>query len=153
MRRFGRTQFYMAMRRFEPALEFWEETIARYPDLPQGPIVHASLLQSNGLHAAAEAILRRLLEERPEDAKLLVQVGDLRWEAGDREVAKGLYDRALEADADFAYASFRRAMAAEAEGDLEMAMRLYGRTLALSHPGDPVALLASGRLGALSGTL
>jgi len=149
VRRFGRTQFYMAMRRFEPALEFWEETIARYPDLPQGPIIHASLLQSNGLHAAAETILRRLLEERPEDAKLLVQVGDLRWEAGDREVAKGFYDRALEADADFAYASFRRAMAAEAEGDLEMAMRLYGRTIGLAHPGDPVALLATERLGAM----
>jgi hypothetical protein len=42
-------------------------------------------------------------------------------------------------------------MAAEAEGDLEMAQRLYGRALALSQPGDPVALLASGRLGALSG--
>jgi hypothetical protein len=152
VRRFGRTQFYMAMRRFEPALQFWEETIARYPDLPQGPIIHASLLQSNGLHAAAEAILRRLLEERPEDAKLLVQVGDLRWDAGDREAATGFYDRALEANADFAYASFRRAMAAEAEGDLEMALRLYGRAVALSHPGDPVALLASGRLGALSGT-
>jgi hypothetical protein len=152
VRRFGRTQFYMAMRRFEPALQFWEETIARYPDLPQGPIIHASLLQSNGLHAAAEAILRRLLEERPEDAKLLVQVGDLRWDAGDREAATGFYDRALEANADFAYASFRRAMAAEAERDLEMALRLYGRAVALSHPGDPVALLASGRLGALSGT-
>jgi tetratricopeptide (TPR) repeat protein len=151
VRRFGRTQFYMAMRRHQPALEFWEETIARYPDLPQGPIIHASLLQSNGLHAAAEAILRRLLEERPEDAKLLVQVGDLRWEAGDREVAKGFYDRALEADADFAYASFRRAMAAETEGDLEMAARLYGRAMALAHPGDPVALLASGRLAAISG--
>jgi hypothetical protein len=152
VRRFGRTQFYMAMRRFEPALEFWEDTIARYPDLPQGPIVHASLLQSNGLHAAAEAILRRLLEERPGDAKLLVQVGDLRWEAGDREVAKGFYDRALEANPDFAYANFRRGMAAEVEGDLEMATRLYGRVLALTHPGDPVALLASGRLGAISGT-
>lgn len=153
VRRFGRTQFYMAMRHFEPALELWEETIARYPDLPQGPIIHASLLQSNGLHAAAEAILRRLLEEKPEDAKLLVQVGDLRWEAGDREAAKGFYDRALEADADFAYASFRRAMAAEAEGDLEMAARLYGRAIALARPGDPVALLASERLGAISGAL
>jgi len=151
VRRFGRTQFYMAMRRFEAALAFWEETIARYPDLAQGPIIHASLLQSNGLHAAAEAILRRLLEERPEDAKLLVQVGDLRWEAGDREVAKGFYDRALEADADLAYANFRRATAAEAEGDLEMALRLYGRAVALSHPGDPVALLASGRVAVLAG--
>jgi len=153
VRRFGRTQFYMAMRRFEPALEFWEETIARYPDLLQGPIIHTSLLGSNGLHAAAEAILRRLLEERPEDAKLLAQVGDLRWEAGDREAAKGFYDRALEANADFAYANFRRALAAEAEGDLEMAARLYGRALALSHPGDPVGLLASGRLGPISGAL
>jgi hypothetical protein len=34
-----------------------------------------------------------------------------------------------------------------------MALRLYGRTVALSHPGDPVALLATGRLEALSGTL
>jgi tetratricopeptide (TPR) repeat protein len=152
-RRFGRTQFYMAMRRFEPALELWEDTIARYPDLPQGPIVHASLLQRTGLHAAAETILRRLLEEEPEDAKLLVQVGDLRWEAGDRGVARDFYDRALEADSDFAYANFRRAMAAEAEGDLEMATRLYGRVLALSQPADPVALLASARIGALSGAL
>ena len=153
VRRFGRTQFLMAMRRFEPALKLWEETIARYPDLPQGPIVHASLLQSNGLHAAAEAILRRLLEQEPEDAKLLVQVGDLRWEAGDRGGAMGFYDRALEADSGFAYANLRRAMAAEADGDLEMATMLYGRVVALSHPADPVALLASGRIGALSGAL
>jgi tetratricopeptide (TPR) repeat protein len=142
----------MAMRRFEPALALWEDTIARYPDLPQGPIVHASLLQSSGLHAAAEAILRRLLEQEPEDAKLLVQVGDLRGEAGDRGGAKEFYDRALEADS-VAYANYRRAVAAEGEGDLEMATRLYGRVLALSQPADPVALLASGRIGALSGAL
>ncbi len=153
VRRFGRTQFYMAMHRYESALEIWEETIARYPDLPQGPIVHASLLQSNGLHAAAEAILRRLLAETPEDPKLLVQVGDLRWEAGDREMARDFYDRALDASADFAYASFRRGMVAEVEGDVEMALRLYGRVVALSHPGSPLALLASQRFEALSGTL
>jgi hypothetical protein len=65
----------------------------------------------------------------------------------------GFYDRALEADSGFAYANLRRAMAAEADGDLEMATMLYGRVVALSHPADPVALLASGRIGALSGAL
>jgi hypothetical protein len=43
--------------------------------------------------------------------------------------------------------------AAEGEGDLARATRLYGRAVALSHPADPVSLLASGRIGALSGAL
>lgn len=152
VRRMGRTHFYMMMKRNAQALELWEETLERYPDLPQGPIVHAGLLHRNGLSAAAEAILRRLLGERPDDPKLLSQVGDLRTEAGDLEAARSLYQRAQAADEDFTYATYRLGLLAEEAGNLDEALRLYGRVLSGSPPQSTVAVLAKLRLIALGAT-
>ena len=41
------------------------------------------------------ARMRRLLEERPEDAELLVQVGDLHWGTGGHEMAKAALEMAV----------------------------------------------------------
>ena len=113
----------------------------RSPSLPQGPIVRATLLHRSGFAAAAEALLRALLEERPDDPKLLTQIGDLRLEAGDRDGARALYDRALAADDAFAYASFRRGLLAEAEGDPESAVLFHNRAVALAHPATEGAAM------------
>ncbi len=151
MRHMGRTNFYAAMRRYSRALALWEETLERYPDLEQGPIVHAFLLDRNGLAAAAEAILRRLLRERPDDPELHVQVGDLRSAAGDREAAKALYDAALALEQNMPYALYRRAALAEADGEGAAAALLYVRVVARTHPADPLSIAARLRLRALAG--
>jgi tetratricopeptide (TPR) repeat protein len=149
-RRFARTNFYMSLRRYEIALRLWEETLERHPDLEQGPLIHALLLLRNGFPAAAEAILQRLLAERPDDPELLTQVAELRLGSGDAEGARALYDRALEVDPVFAYAALRRGMLAESQGDLERAALLYTRVVARTRRIDPVAVLAASRLSQLA---
>jgi tetratricopeptide (TPR) repeat protein len=144
--RMGRTNLLQTFRQYDRALAVWEETVVRYPDLEQGPLMRAYLLEKTGLPAAAEAILRDLLESRPRDPKLLSQVGDLRAAGQDLEAAKDLYDRALAADPRFVYAALRRAWIAEQENDLELAMTLYARVLTRSHPLEGVALQARERL-------
>jgi tetratricopeptide (TPR) repeat protein len=151
MRRLARTSFLASMRRFPRALELWEETLERYPDLEQGPIVHAFLLDRNGFPSAAEAILRRLLRERPDDAGLLVQVGDLRAAAGDREAARQLYDAALGHEPNMPYALYRRAQLAERDGDARAAALLYVRVVARTHPAEALSIASRLRLRALEG--
>ena len=109
------------------------------------------LLHRNGFGAAAEAILRAELEDRPDDAALLTQVGDLRVESGDRDAARELYDRALSLDPRLFYALHQRAVLAEIEQDREQATLLYLRVLGAAHPAQPIALRAALRLRALSG--
>jgi hypothetical protein len=149
VRRLARTNFYMVLRRWERARALWEETLARYPELPQGRIVQATLLEKTGFPAAAEAILRQLLAERPDDAVLHVEIGDLRFDSQDLAAAKGLYDRALRLDPDLAYALLRRGMLAEAESDPEAAFLYYARAVRVGHAADPVALQAARRLQTL----
>ena len=144
----ARANWYLSLRRYERALAVWEELLERYPDLRQGPVVQAALLEWTGEPDAAEAILRRLLDERPDDPPLLSQIGDLRLGSGDRESAKAFYDRALEIDPRFAYAAFRRGMLAEADGDLELAVRLYRQVTTTTNPAAPLAVHAAVRLQA-----
>ncbi len=150
-RRFARVSFYSSLRRYPVALEGWEKTLERYPDLPQGPILHAMLLQRNGHLAAAEAVLRRLLGERPDDKRLLTQVGDLRLEGGDVEAATDLYDRALALDPRFPYAALRRALLAERQGHPELAIPLYTTVIAATGPADAASILALSRLRVMRG--
>lgn len=147
MRRLARTNFLTTMRRYEPALALWRETLERYPDMPQGPIVHATLLHHNGLVAAAEAVLRQLIEEDPTDAVRHTQIADLRLEAGDLEAGRELYDRALELDPHLPYALFRRAEIAQRDGDVELATRLFVQVLARTRPRDRLAVAAAAKLG------
>jgi tetratricopeptide (TPR) repeat protein len=148
-RRMARTNFYMVLRRWERARALWEETLARYPDLPQGPIVHAMLLERTGFPAAAEAILRQLLAESPDDAVLHAEIGDLRFDSGDLAAAKAHYDRALRLDPDLAHALLRRGILAEKESDAEAAFVYYARAVRVAQAADPVALQAARRLQAL----
>jgi tetratricopeptide (TPR) repeat protein len=150
IRRKARTGFYMALRRWEPAIALWEETLERYPDLPQGPLVHATLLARTGHPAAAEAVLRRLLAEKGSDPHLLAQIGDLRL-PDDPAAAGEFYDEALRLAPGFAYAAFRRGWVAELEQDPTGAALHYQRALALAHPADPVAVQAAERLRLLAG--
>jgi hypothetical protein len=150
-RRQARTNFYIALRRYDEALELWEESRKRHPDLPNGAIVHATLLHRAGFPAAAEAILRSLVEEHPGDPVLLAQVGDLRLEAGDRTAAKAFYARSREIDPDRDYTLLRTGMIAESEGDLEQAAMLYARVDAVNPPTSPIAQYARARLAALAG--
>ncbi len=150
LRRLSQVHFYSSLRRFETALALWEETLQRYPALPQGPVIHAYLLQRNGFAAAAETLLRRELEARPSDAKLLAQVADLRHEAGDPESARELYGRALALEPRHAHALYKLGTLAEQEQDLESARFYYLRAMeAAGHPADPVAVAAAHRLVAL----
>lgn len=148
MRRSARTAFYMALRRWEPALALWEETLALYPEAPEGELVHATLLQRQGRGEEAEAILRRLLAESPDDAALLTRVGDLLL-PDDPAAARELFDRALGLEPDLAYAAFRRGVVAELEGDAELAVLHYGRVVGTSHPAEPIAVQALERLRSL----
>jgi hypothetical protein len=149
IRRFARTNLYTVLRRYDKALALWRETIEVFPDLDQGPTVHAALLHHNGFVAASEAIFRSLLEQRPDDPGLHTQLGDLRLESGDREEARKEYDAALAIDPNHSYAMYRRAMVAEADGDLEGAALLYLRIVAASHPMSSLAIGARMRLEAL----
>lgn len=153
VRRFARTNFWMSTKRWKPALELWQETVERYPDLPQGPIIHALLLDRNRLSAAAEAILRELLAAEPDSPTLHAQVGDLRLAAGDTDAARTLYEEALRLDPNLPHAMYRRAGIAEADGDPQQAVKLYMRIVARSHPADPLAIGARTRLLALGGAL
>ncbi|MDJ0868304.1 MAG: tetratricopeptide repeat protein [Myxococcota bacterium] len=150
VRRQARVNFYASLRRYEAALALWEETLERYPDLPQGPVIHAHLLQQTGFPAAAEALLRRELERRPDDPKLLTQVGDLRQEAGDPEAARAMYERALDLEPNNAYALLRLGLLAEADGDPETAAYHYARILTTApSPSHPTAVAARSRLARL----
>jgi tetratricopeptide (TPR) repeat protein len=148
-RRVARTHFYMVLRRFERARALWDETLARYPDLEQGPIVQATLLERTGFPAAAEAILRRLVAERPGDAVLHAEIGDLRLGAEDLAAARDAYDHALRLDPDLAHALVQRGVLAERESDLEAAFAYYARAVRVAEPGEPAALHAAQRLHAL----
>jgi tetratricopeptide (TPR) repeat protein len=149
VRRMARTNFYMVLRRWERARALWDETLARYPDLEQGPIVQATLLERTGFPAAAEAILRRLLAERPDDPVLHAEIGDLRFDAQDLAAARVSYDRALRLDPDLAHALLRRGMLAELESDPEVAFQYYARAIRVAEPADPAALQAAQRLRSL----
>jgi tetratricopeptide (TPR) repeat protein len=149
LRRMARTHFLTALHRYEPALAIWRETVALYPDLPQGDVVLAALLYRNGLVSAAEAVFRRLLAEAPDDAARHVQVGDLRFEAGDLAAARELYDAALALDPRLPYALFRRGALAERENDSYTASQLYVRALARIPRQDPLAAALRERLHAL----
>jgi hypothetical protein len=145
----ARSSFYYAVHRYKRALEAWEEGIERLPEFPESPVTHAGLLYSAGFGAAAEAILRGLLEERPDDAKLRAQVGDLRLESGDREAARELYDAALAIDPKLSYALHQSASLAELEGDPEQAASLYFRVIAGTSASSPLAIRAALRLRAM----
>jgi hypothetical protein len=147
--RSARTNFYSALHRYELALEIWKETVGLYPDLPQGPVIHAALLRRNGFDAAAETILRRLLAERPRDAAVHAQIADLRRESGDVEAAEALYLRAVELDPGLTYALYHLGAIAEAKGDPTEAMRFYARVLHATLPNHPLAVAARGRLATL----
>jgi tetratricopeptide (TPR) repeat protein len=149
IRRFARTNLYTALRRYDKALALWRETLEVFPDLEQGPAVHAALLYRNGFVAASEAIFRSLLEQHPDDPDLRTQLGDLRLESGDRDEAREQYDAALAIDPNHPYAMYRRAMVAEADGDREGAALLYLRILAASHPMSSLAVGAKMRLEAI----
>jgi tetratricopeptide (TPR) repeat protein len=150
IRRFARTGLYTALRRYDKALALWQETLAIFPDLDQGPTVHAALLHHNGFVAASEAIFRSLLEQRPDDPGLHTQLGDLRLESGDREEARKEYDAALAIDPHHPYAMYRRATVAEADGDPEGAAVLYLRVMAASHPASSLAVGSRLRLEAIA---
>jgi len=149
MRLLARTNFYTTLRRHERALAEWREMLARFPDIEQGPEVHAALLHYNGFTAAAEALYLSLLAERPHDVELRTQLGDLRLESGDREGAREAYDEALKIDPNHPYAMYRRALVSEAVGDLDGAALLYLRLVAGSQPGSQVGTAARLRLDAL----
>jgi tetratricopeptide (TPR) repeat protein len=151
MQRFARTNFWTSMRRWKRALALWEETRELYPDLEQGPIIHAMLLDRNGLQAASEAILRELSAERPDDAELLAHVGDLRLGAGDLDAARELYEAALTLEPNQVHSLARRAQVAESDGDPALAADLYLRVMGLSNPAAPLAITARSRLMALGG--
>jgi hypothetical protein len=149
IRRSARTNFYNALRRYDLALEIWQETVGLYPDLPQGPVIHAALLRRNSFDAAAEAILRRLLAARPKDAAVHAQIADLRRESGDTAAAEALYLRAVELDPGLAYALYHLAAIAEANRDPIGAMRFYVRVLNASPPSHPLATAARTRIATL----
>lgn len=150
MKRLARVNFYATFRRYARALALWEETLARYPDLDQGPIIRAYLLHRSGYPAAAEAILRELLETRPGDAVLHSQVGELRFEAGDAAAAKAQFDEAMRLDPQLSYAFLQRAMLAEAEGDADTAYLLLSKVVLTGRAADPVTLIAAHRLASLA---
>jgi tetratricopeptide (TPR) repeat protein len=145
----ARASFYSVMHRYKRALEIWEEGAERVREFSGDPIVHAGFLYRAGFGAAAEAILRDLLEERPDDAELHVQVGELRLESGDREAARELYERALRIDPRLPYALHQRAALAELEGDPEQAASLYLRVVAGTKASNRLSIRAAERLRVL----
>jgi tetratricopeptide (TPR) repeat protein len=142
-RRLARVNFLVSMRRYADALPLWEETIARYPDLPQARLLQAFLLRETGFAAAAEALLREEMTARPGDPDVLAQIADLRWQSGDVAGAQDLLDRALALDPNHPYALQRRAQLAEAQGDLEGA-RHYGERLRALTPAAEWVTRAGG---------
>jgi Flp pilus assembly protein TadD len=109
------------------------------------------LLHNSGKSGAAEAILRRLLNDHPADARILSQVGSIRMSMGDLEAARHFYDRALAANPQYVDAVLGRGIVAQTEGHPEQARTLFLQARALSPgPLDPVAQEAGRRLRELS---
>jgi hypothetical protein len=132
LRRQARINFLVSMRRYEDALPLWEETIARYPELPQARRLHAHLLGELGFAAAAEALLREELSLHPDEPDVIVHMADLRWRSGDAAEARTLLDRALQLDPNHPYALQLRAQVAEAQGDVEGAAHYRERLRAMT---------------------
>jgi hypothetical protein len=151
LRMLGRTNFYQTFHRYDRALELWRKAIERYPELEQSPLLLAFLLQKNGMGAAANEIMRAALAKNPDDPALYTLAADLMLETGDRAQAKSMLEAALTLDPNFPYALFRRAQIAEAEGDYEGAIDLYGRLHARFGGSSALGFSAALRLRALTG--
>jgi len=148
-RRLARANFLYAMHRYRRALALWEETAAIYPDRPDVGFAHARFLYGAGAIAAGDALLDRLLAERPTDALLRSGVGKLRLAAGRRDEAVQLFEAALALDPELEPALIARARLAAREHDAVTAAALYRRLLRIVPPADPSHADIERRLRAL----
>ncbi len=81
-------------------VETFEQSLARALELdPQNPAAQRLLADTNfsaGRHAAAAAQYTALLDEAPNDAELLLLLGNCRYKLGDRAAASQCFERVLE---------------------------------------------------------
>jgi len=134
-RTLSRLGFLSGFHRYREALAFWEETLTRDPEIPESRHIHAQLLHANGYPAAAEAILRQILEDRPGDGALHVRLGGLRLEAEDLATAREHFEQALVDPLYRIDAILLLAQIADLEGNEDLAARHY-RSLILQAPPE-----------------
>jgi tetratricopeptide (TPR) repeat protein len=99
--------FTVAVRVQRKALEHGCE----YPELAREML--AWYLLKGGERKAGEALLAEMREERPDDADLLILIGNARWDAGPKESALAAFDEALA----MAKRQGDRALIAQARGE------------------------------------
>jgi hypothetical protein len=148
-RRRARTVLFGALGRPERALALHRETAERYPDSPDTLQVQVMLLQQAHREAEAEQLLRRHLEDQPDELWARVRLSDLMLTRGDLLAAREQLDAALEVDPFDAGALQRSGLIAERSGDLTEAVRLYALAFKKGRVTDPAVVQAVTRLRAL----
>jgi tetratricopeptide (TPR) repeat protein len=147
----SRTEWFVALGRFERALQAWEQIDPSHRDDPEAKILHATLLFEAGKSGAAEAVLRDLVNAYPNHMLALSRIGDVRMSMGDAAAARRFYSRALEVNPQFVDAVFGLGVVAKKQGDIETARSFFGQVQMLSSgPSDPLAQEAKRLLEELS---
>jgi hypothetical protein len=99
----------------------------------------ARKLLGKGEYAKAEALLKEVRAERPDDPEVLFQLGRTALEAGDLETAQEALGRAVQAEPKSADNQYWLGLALERGGELGRALAAYRAALALSPRHRPAA--------------
>ena len=112
----------------------------------------AIVAENAGAYREAEALYRRLLDIRPDDANMHVNLGNTLAQQDKLQEAKEQYHRALIIDTDNASAFFGLGNVLSAEGNLDEAVARY-RSALETRPAHLLTLLYLARVLALQGHL
>ncbi|KAB7623784.1 tetratricopeptide repeat protein [Alkalilimnicola sp. S0819] len=133
------------------ALETLDQALKSQPADYELRLQYARGLLGAGFSEQALAQFRRLLRQRPADARVLYAAGLLALETGEPEQARGYLLKLLELGEQTDAAQYFLGRLAESEGDLEGALRWYGRVQggeyqARAQLRRPAVLAAEGNL-------
>ena len=130
---------------------FGERQDDRPDDLPDDPYERALRLASRGRYDEAEALLRRTLDEDPEDLEVLQALTRLHLETGRPERATETAATLMELQPEQPAAQLFAGLLAERRGELSAASEAYARAAAPARAArDVLALEALVRLGELA---
>jgi predicted O-linked N-acetylglucosamine transferase (SPINDLY family) len=101
------------------------------PESPDELFRQARTLQQRGQNIPAGAVLRRILELRPDHWESLNMLAAIALESGDAEAARQIYDAAVARWPDRAEAYYKRANASNRAGRADLALADYDRAIGL----------------------
>ena len=130
------------------ALAYTDELLAKTPENTALRFIRAGLLAIDGKPGEADAILRQLLAENPQDERVWLVLYNLHRSRGEDEVAAQVLADAQAALPDSANLKWLEAGVAEQQGDIERAIAIYEELYA----ANSGALVVANNLASLIST-